>query len=93
MLATPSPLELPPHASRCPRTCWALSAVIGRVNRFLGGWSRYFGFGYPSGAFHKVNWYLQIRFRRFLRTRSQRRGQLSGPSLYAALREKGLIYL
>jgi RNA-directed DNA polymerase len=71
----------------------SLPTVIGRVNRFLGGWSRYFGFGYPSGAFQKVNWFLQIRFRRFLRTRSQRRGLLSGPSLYAALREKGLIYL
>ncbi len=72
---------------------WPLPEVIGRVNRFLGGWSRYFGFGYPSGAFQKVNWFLQIRFRRFLRTRSQRRSQLSGPSLYAALREQGLIYL
>ena len=72
---------------------WLLPEVIGKVNRYLGGWSRYFGFGYPSRAFQKVNWYLQIRFRRFLRTRSQRRGQLSGPSLYAALRAKGLIYL
>ena len=72
---------------------WPLPEVIGKVNRFLAGWSRYFGFGYPSRAFQKVNWFLQIRFRRFLRTRSQRRGQLSGPSLYAALRKKGLIYL
>jgi len=67
-------------------------AVIGRVNRFLSGWGRCFGLGYPGGAFQKVNWFLQIRFRGLLRTRSQRRGRLSGPSLYAALREKGLIY-
>ena len=71
-----------------------LPVVIGRVNRFLGGWSPYFGFGYPSRAFQKVNWYLQIRFRRFLRTRSQRRSrQLSSPSLYGALKAEGLIYL
>jgi len=71
----------------------SLPAVIGRVNRFLGGWSRYFGFGYPSRAFHKVNWFLQIRFRRFLRTRSQRRQCLKGATLYGALRNKGLVYL
>jgi len=60
----------------------------------LSGKSRYFGFGYPSGAFQKVNWFLQIRFRRLLRTRSQRRGrQLEGPSRYQALRSQGLIYL
>lgn len=70
-----------------------LPAVIERVNRFLRGWSRYFGYGYPSRAFQKVNWFLQIRFRRFLRTRSQRRGLLSGSSLYAVLQAKGLLYL
>lgn len=73
---------------------WPLPEVIGKVNRFLGGWSRYFGFGYPRKAFQKVNWYLQTRFRRFLRTRSQRRSrQLSGPSLYGALKAAGLLYL
>ena len=71
-----------------------LPEVVKTVNRFLGGWSRYFGFGYPRTAFQKVNWHLQIRFRRFLRTRSQRRSQqLSSPSLYGALKAEGLIYL
>ncbi|MDO9070858.1 MAG: group II intron reverse transcriptase/maturase [Deltaproteobacteria bacterium] len=71
-----------------------LPEVVKTVNRFLGGWSRYFGFGYPRAAFHQVNWYLQIRFRHFLRTRSQRRSrQLSRPSLYGALKAEGLIYL
>jgi len=72
---------------------WPLPAVIGKVNRFLGGWSRYFGFGYPRRAFQKVNWYLQTRFRRFLRTRSQRRPRLQVATVYGALRDKGLVYL
>jgi RNA-directed DNA polymerase len=75
------------------RTTLPLAEVIGKVNRFLGGWSQYFGFGYPQSAFHKVNWYLQIRFRRFLRTRSQRRQRLKDATLYGALRDKGLVYL
>ena len=71
-----------------------LPEVVKTVNRFLGGWNRYFGFGYPRAAFHQVNWYLQIRFRQFLRERSQRRRrQLSRPSLYGALKAEGLIYL
>jgi len=71
-----------------------LGELIGRLNRFLRGWRNYFSFGYPGTAFRQVNWYVQRRLRRFLVTRSQRRGQhLPGPSLYQALRPKGLIYL
>ncbi|MBW1954050.1 MAG: hypothetical protein JRG72_08000 [Deltaproteobacteria bacterium] len=71
-----------------------LEALIGRLNRFLCGWSNYFSFGHPRLACRQVNWYVQIRLRHFLRTRSQRRcKQLAGPSLYQALRAAGLIYL
>jgi hypothetical protein len=38
--------------------------------------------------------YVQMRLRRFLLTRSQRRCRhLEGPSLYQGLRAKGLVYL
>ena len=68
--------------------------LITKMNRFLRGWRNYFSFGYPSTAFREVNWYVQKRWRRFLRTRSQRHcRQLGGPSLYHALKAKGLIYL
>lgn len=71
-----------------------LEQVIGAVNRLLIGWGGYFCFGYPRVAFKKIDWYVQGRFRRFLRTRSQRRcQQLDGPSLYQALRSEGLVYL
>ena len=68
--------------------------VIGTVNRFLIGWGNYFNFGYPRVAFSKIDWYVQTRFRRFIRTRSHRRCRhLEGPSLYQALRSEGLVYL
>lgn len=68
--------------------------LIIKMNRFLRGWRNYFSFGYPRTAFRAVNWYVQKRWRRFLRTRSQRHcRQLGGPSLYHALKAKGLIYL
>jgi RNA-directed DNA polymerase len=71
-----------------------LQEVLGQMNRFLKGWSNYFSFGYPRVAFGKVNWYVQTRLRRFLKTRSQRRSkQLDGPSLFHSLRAAGLIYL
>ncbi len=68
--------------------------VIRRVSLYLKGWSAYFSFGYPRVAFRKVNWFVHKRFRRFMVTRSQRRCKLlDGPSLYNALRAKGLVYL
>ena len=71
-----------------------LEEVIQRVNRFLTGWGQYFKFGYPRVAFKNIDWFVHNRFRRFMKTRSHRRCQhLDGPSLYAALRTKGLVYL
>ncbi|WP_456473241.1 reverse transcriptase domain-containing protein, partial [Desulfolithobacter sp.] len=68
--------------------------VIGIVNRFLIGWGQYFRFGYPKVPFKKIDWYVQNRFRRFVKTRSHRRCRhLDGPSLYRALESEGLVYL
>lgn len=68
--------------------------VIGTVNRFLVGWSNYFNFGYPKVSFKKIDWYVQNRFRRFMKTRSHRHCRhLEGPSLYKALESEGLVYL
>jgi len=73
---------------------YPLELVIEELNRYLRGWSQYFRYGHPRGAFRKVNWFVQTRMRRFLVTRSQRRCRhLAGPSLYQGLRAKGLIYL
>ena len=68
--------------------------VIASVNRFLVGWGNYFVYGYPRVSFKKIDWYVQNRFRRFMRTRSHRHCRhLDGPSLYRALMSEGLVYL
>jgi len=71
-----------------------LEEVIDNVNRFLVGWGNYFCFGYPRVSFKKIDWYVQTRFRRFMRTRSHRHCRhFDGTSMYRALMSNGLIYL
>jgi RNA-directed DNA polymerase len=70
----------------------SLRGTIDEVNTLLRGWSAYFRYGYPRHAFRSVNYYVQGRFRCFLRNRSQRRSRpfRQGESLYAGLRRYGL---
>jgi len=46
--------------------------LVARLNRFLIGWSRYFGTGYPRQAFRALNQFVLFRVRKHLRRRSQR---------------------
>ena len=73
----------------------SLSETIAAVNTRLRGWSAYFRYGYPRHAFRRLNYYLQVRFRSFLRNRSQRRSRpfRRGESLYAGLHRYGLRFL
>jgi RNA-directed DNA polymerase len=73
----------------------SLVDTLTAVNRLLTGWAAYFRYGYPRQAFRAVNYYLQVRFRRFLRNRSQRRSRpfRRGESLYAGLHRYGLHFL
>ena len=70
----------------------SLPDTIAAVNALLRGWTTYFRYGYPRGAFRALNYYLQGRFRCFLRNRSQRRSRpfRRGESLYAGLHRYGL---
>jgi RNA-directed DNA polymerase len=72
-----------------------LPQTIVAVNTLLRGWTRYFRYGYPRGVFRALNYYLQVRFRCFLRNRSQRRGRpfRAHESLYAGLQRYGLRLL
>jgi len=72
-----------------------LRVAIAEVNLRLRGWSNYFRFGYPRKAFRDVNYFVQCRFRRFMRNRSQRRCKpfRAGESLYAGLRRYGFLSL
>ena len=73
----------------------SLRATVEAVNTRLRGWRVYFRYGYPRHAFRAVNYYVQVRFRSFLRNRSQRRSRpfRQGESLYAGLQRYGLEYL
>jgi len=70
----------------------SLPDTIAAINTLLRGWTTYFRYGYPRGAFRALNYYLQVRFRCFLRNRSQRRSRpfRPGESLYAGLHRYGL---
>jgi RNA-directed DNA polymerase len=82
------------HDMTIRKTTAPVQEVIDSVNLFLTGWGNYFNFGYPRIAFKKIDWYAQTRFRRFVRTRSQRHCRhLDGASLYRALESEGLVYL
>ena len=73
----------------------SLPDTVGAVNALLRGWKAYFAYGYPQVAFRAVNYSVQVRFRCFLRNRSQRRSRpfRAGESLYAGLQRYGLHYL
>jgi len=72
-----------------------LTEVVAEVNTLLRGWSNYFRYGYPRKVFRGINYFVRCRFRRFLRSRSQRRCKpfRAGESLYAGLQRYGLRYL
>jgi RNA-directed DNA polymerase len=72
-----------------------LSEAVCEVDAILHGWANYFGYGYSRNAFRQINYFVQCRFRRFLRNRSQRRCKpfRNGETLYAGLKRYGLVYL
>jgi RNA-directed DNA polymerase len=72
-----------------------LKDTIEEINGITRGWKNYFSYGYPRKAFRDINYFMICRFKCFLRHRSQRKSKpfRDGVSLYAGLKEKGLIYL
>ena len=70
----------------------SLPATVAAVNKLLRGWKQYFTYGYPRRVFRNTNHYVRVRFRSFLRNRSQRRSRpfRPGESVYAGLRRYGL---
>src|SRR5208283_5958014 len=49
-----------------------------RLNRLLGGWSAYFGYGTLNAAYRAVDRHVCDRVRRFLNRRSKRGGRGAG---------------
>ena len=69
--------------------------VIEEINAITTGWKNYFSWGYPKKAYRDINYYMQIRFGKFFKNRSQRKSKplRDGESLYAGLMRMGLKYL
>jgi RNA-directed DNA polymerase len=72
-----------------------LVVVVEEVNTILRGWGNYFRYGYPRKIFRRINYYVQCRFRAFLRNRSQRRSKpfRAHETLYAGMKRYGLVTL
>ena len=71
-----------------------LPELVGRLNRHLRGWAKYFGLGYPRRTFRQLNHFVRCRLGKHLRRRSQRGWRArSGVSLYAHLEHMGLVAL
>ena len=71
-----------------------LPLLIGELNRHLTGWANYFSLGYPRMAYRQINSYTRLRLASHLRRRSQRPFRPpKGKTLYAHLKQMGLIYL
>ena len=68
--------------------------LTAKLNRHLKGWGNYFRYGYPSRAFHQINWYAMQRFASHLRRRSQRPFKPpKGETMYQHIKKLGLISL
>lgn len=75
--------------------CSFILDVIEEVNIMLKGWSNYFKLGYPRKAFRDINYYLQVRFNRFMSNRSQRKyvRRKQGETQYSFFKRIGLNFL
>ena len=91
--ASTSAGEAPPLTRA--RSKHSLADTVAAVATLLRGWKAYFQYGYPRRIFRRLNYDVQVRFRCFLRNRSQRRSRpfRPGESLYAGLQRYGLHYL
>lgn len=65
--------------------------LVGEVNRLLRGWKAYFQHGHPRRAFRAIDYFVQGRFTRHLKRRSQRPYHCpANHSWYAHLQALGL---
>ena len=75
-----------------PDRCFVpIAALIVQINQHLRGWSNYFGKGYPTQAFRRINAFVRERLIRHLKRRSQRPFRLGGTlSWHVQLQRLGL---
>jgi len=71
-----------------------ISILMEELNRHLKGWANYFSFGYPTGVYWEIDWFVRGRLIRHLRRRSQRPYHPpKGDAWYTHLQSLGLVCL
>jgi RNA-directed DNA polymerase len=71
-----------------------ISDLIGELNGHLKGWANYFSFGYHTGAYWEIDWFVRGRLIRHLQRRSQRPYHPpEGEGWYTHLKRLGLMCL
>jgi len=71
-----------------------IPTLIGELNRHLKGWANYFSFGYPTGVYWEIDWFVRGRLIQHLQRRSQRPYHPpKGEAWYTHLRKLGLVCL
>ena len=71
-----------------------ISTLIGELNRQLKGWANYFSFGYPTGVYWEIDWFIRSRLIQHLQRRSQRPYHPpKGEAWYRHLQRLGLVCL
>ena len=77
------------------RQCYKpIPILIGELNRQLKGWASYFRYGYPTGVYWEIDWYVRGRLIRHLQRRSQRPYRPPrSEAWYTHLKRLGLVSL
>jgi RNA-directed DNA polymerase len=78
----------------CHQCFKPISNLIGELNRHLKGWANYFSFGYPTGVYWEIDWFVRSRLIWHLQRRSQRSFRPpKGAAWYTHLQRLGLVCL
>ena len=65
---------------------------VAEQNRHLKGWANYFSFGYPTGVYWEIDWFVRSRLIWHLQRRSQRSScPPKGEAWYTHLQWLGLV--
>ncbi len=71
-----------------------ISTLIGELNRRRKGWANYFCFGYSTGVYWELDWFVRSRLIRHLQRRGQRPYYPAhGEAWYSHLQQLGLVCL
>jgi RNA-directed DNA polymerase len=78
----------------CHQCYKPITNLVGELNRHLEGWANYFSFGYPTGVYWEIDWFVRSRLIWHLQRRSQRSFRPpEGAAWYTHLQRLGLICL